>query len=137
MGLASFTARTRTELFTYCIVGGCGFGVEAAVIAMLQYGWGWGALPCRAVSFPTAVLVTWWLHHRYTVRSRGGPGELGRHLISQSAGLLTNLAVYAAMILVLPYFDRHALVPLVAGSAAGLVVNFVLSKHFVFIRTRG
>jgi putative flippase GtrA len=62
-----------TQLVRYCMVGGVGFAVEAALIALLQYGFGWSALPCRAVSFPVAVLVTYWLNHRYTFGSRGGP----------------------------------------------------------------
>src|SRR3954468_725144 len=121
-----------TQLLRYCIVGGCGFLVEALLIALLQYGFGWSALPCRAVSFPVAVLVTYWLNHRYTFGSRGGWRELGRYLASQGAGLLTNLAAYAAAIYVAPQLDAHALVALVIGSALGLAVNFVLAKLVVF-----
>jgi putative flippase GtrA len=121
-----------TQLLRYCVVGGCGFAVEALLIAGLQYGFGWSALPCRAVSFPAAVLVTYWLNHRFTFGSHGGWAELARYIGSQGAGLLTNLAAYTAAIFVVPELDRHALVPLVIGSALGLAVNFVLAKVFVF-----
>jgi len=120
------------QLARYCVVGGVGFAVEALVIASLQYGLGWSALPCRAVSVPAAVLVTYWLNHRYTFGSRGGVRELARYIASQGAGLLTNLIAYTATIFVVPALDRHALVPLVIGSALGLAVNFVLAKFFVF-----
>jgi hypothetical protein len=46
------SARTFGQLLRYCMVGACGFAVEATVIAMLQYGWQWGAMPCRAVPCP-------------------------------------------------------------------------------------
>ncbi|HEX2826112.1 MAG TPA: GtrA family protein [Burkholderiales bacterium] len=121
-----------TQLLRYCMVGGVGFAVEAAAIAVLQYGFGWSALPCRAVSFPLAVLVTYWLNHRYTFGSRGGLAELARYMLSQGAGLIANLAAYAATIFAVPQLDRHALVALVIGSALGLLVNFVLAKLFVF-----
>jgi len=102
------------------------------VIAILQYGYGWSALPCRGVSFPTAVLVTWWLNYRYTFGSRGGIAELTRYFGTQGVGLLTNLAAYAAAIYAVPALDAHALVPLVIGSALGLAVNFLLANRFVF-----
>ena len=114
------------------MVGGVGFAVEALAIALLQYGLGWSALPCRAVSFPLAVLVTYWLNHRYTFGSRGGLAELARYLGSQGLGLVTNLIAYTATIFAVPELDRHALVPLAVGSALGLLVNFVLAKLFVF-----
>lgn len=121
-----------TQLVRYCMVGGVGFAVEAAAIALLQYGFGWSALPCRAVSFPLAVLVTYWLNHRYTFGSRGGLRELARYVGSQGVGLATNLVAYTATIFAVPELDRHALVPLVIGSALGLLVNFVLAKLYVF-----
>ena len=120
------------QLLRYCVVGGVGFAVEALLIALLQYGFGWAALPCRAVSFPAAVLVTYWLNHRYTFGSAGGVRELARYVASQGAGLATNLAAYALTIFIVPELDRHALVPLTIGSALGLAVNFVLAKVLVF-----
>ena len=126
------TSRTIGQLFRYCLVGGIGFFVEAATIAFLQHVWGWSALPCRAVSFPAAVLVTWRLNHRFTFGSRGGWGELVRYLSTQGVGLLTNLVAYAAVIAAVPRFDQQALVPLVIGSALGLAVNFLLARHWVF-----
>ena len=120
------------ELLRYCAVGGVGFAVEALLIAVLQYGFGWSALPCRAVSFPAAVLATYWLNHRYTFGSDGGLRELARYVASQGAGLSANLAAYTLTIFLVPELDRHALVPLAIGSALGLAVNFVLAKLFVF-----
>jgi putative flippase GtrA len=134
MSASGIDSRTSAsaQLFRYCVVGGCGFAVEAAVIAFLQYAWQWSALPCRAVSFPCAVLVTWWLNHRYTFRSAGGWGEVARYFSTQGVGLVTNLLAYAAMIQIFPLLDRHALVPLVVGSALGLSVNFLLAKRWAF-----
>jgi putative flippase GtrA len=129
---AAVTARTFVQFIRYCVVGGCGFFVEAALIAFLQYRWGWSALPCRAVSFPVAVVVTWWLNRRYTFATRGGWPELMRYLSTQGVGMLANLLAYTAVIWIVPALDRHALVPLVAGSALGLAVNFALARHWVF-----
>jgi len=114
------------------VVGACGFIVEASLIALLQYGFEWRALACRAVSFPAAVLVTWWLNHRYTFTIVGGVRELLRYLGTQGLGLLTNLVAFTALVRLVPELDRRALVPLVVGSALGLAVNFVLAKRVVF-----
>lgn len=127
---------TLAQLATYIAVGGCGFFVEAAVIASLQHFAHWGALACRSVSFPAAVVVTWWLNHRITFGSAGGWAELVRYIGTQGMGLLTNLAAYTVVIAAYPEFNRQALVPLVIGSALGLVVNFVLAKWLVFSRPR-
>ena len=102
------------------------------MIGLLQYGLQWGALPCRAVSFPAAVVVTWWLNHRYTFASAGGWAEFVRYLGTQGVGLLANLVAYVALVRLVPEFDRRALVPLVVGSAVGLAVNYVLARRVVF-----
>ena len=122
------------QLLRYCVVGGCGFAVEALIVALLQYGFGWSALPCRAVSFPIALLVTYRLNQRYTFGSEGGLGELSRYVATQGTGLAANLAAYLLTIVAVPALDRHALVALAIGSAAGLAVNFALAKLFVFKR---
>ena len=122
------------QLLAYSVVGACGFLVEAAVIAALQYGYGWSALPCRAVSFPAAVMVTWWLNHRYTFGSRGGWEELLRYFGTQGVGLASNLIAYTALIWAVPLLNRHGLIPLAVGSALGLCVNFILAKRIVFSR---
>ena len=127
-------SRASAQFLRYCVVGGCGFAVEAGVIAVLQYVWHWSALPCRLVSFPAAVLVTWWLNHRYTFRSSGGWTEVVRYFSTQGAGLIANLVVYAVMVRLFPMLDRHALLPLAAGSAVGLAVNFVLARRWAFAR---
>jgi putative flippase GtrA len=120
------------QLLAYCAVGGIGFVVEAVLIAGLQYGGGWSAFGCRFVSFPTAVLVTWWLNHRLTFGSRGGWHELVRYLGTQGIGLTTNLLAYALAIWAVPALNQHAVVALVFGSALGLAVNYVLARRFVF-----
>ena len=134
--MAPLSSSTVTQLVGYWLVGGCGFFVEAGLIAMLQYGLQWSALPCRAISFPAAVLVTWWLNHRFTFGSRGGWTELVRYLGTQGLGLVTNLVAYVAVIRLVPELDQQALIPLVVGSALGLAVNFVLAKRFVFHRPK-
>jgi len=118
------------------MAGAVGFLVEAGVIALLQYGWQWTALPCRAVSFPAAVVVTWWLNHRYTFASEGGWSEFVRYLGTQGVGLLANLVAYVALVRLAPQFDRQALVPLVVGSAVGLAVNFLLARRVVFHKSK-
>jgi putative flippase GtrA len=137
VSLSAVTSRTFVQFVRYCAVGGCGFFVEAALIAVLQYRWDWTALPCRAVSFPVAVVVTWWLNHRFTFGTRGGWPELLRYLSTQGVGMLVNLFAYTAAIWIVPELDHHALVPLVAGSALGLAVNFMLARHWVFRTDKG
>ena len=55
---------------------------------------------------------------------------------TQLGGFSVNYAVYALMLWMLPLVHRWPVLGVAAGSVAGLVVNFVLARRFVFRRAR-
>jgi hypothetical protein len=60
--------------------------------------------------------------------------EFAGYLAVQSVGFAANYAVFAAIVVGIPALDGRLLPPTVAGTAAGLVVNYLGAKHLVFRR---
>ncbi len=122
-----------TQGLRYLVVGGIGFVVDAGVLWLMVRA---GANPwaARLVSFPAAVLVTWWLNRVWTFQSReASPGrEASTYFLVQIVGALTNFAVYSAVLAVIAPTAANAVLALAAGSAVGLVVNFAGAKLLVF-----
>lgn len=134
------TAGTRfgaeaTQALRYLVVGGIGFVVDAGILWLLVRA---GANPwlARLVSFPAAVLVTWWLNRAWTFQSRAASRgrEVSTYFLVQIFGALTNFAVYSAVLTVIPPTAGNAVLALAAGSAVGLIVNFAGAKLLVFTK---
>ena len=119
----------------FLLAGGIGFVVDAGVLTLLVQLAQWGPIVARGPSFLAAVTVTWLLNRRLAFRGlaihRAGV-EYRRYLLVQTTGALANLAIYAALIAWMPALGAVPVVPLCAGAVAGLVVNYTLSRRFVF-----
>ena len=129
----------RHRFLKYLLVGAVGFSVDAAVLALQVHILGIGPLLARGPSFFGAVTVTWWLNRNYTFEGLGRHAtgkEYRRYFVVQVIGALTNLAVYAAAILSLPWFADKPVAALALGSAFGLVVKYGLARLFVFANGR-
>lgn len=85
----------------------------------------------RLISFWTAATTTWALNRRFTFKSVSFLDEYIRYVASMLLGGLINYAVYVLTIhsLSSPYAPWLGVV---AGSAAGLFVNYGLARYFVF-----
>ena len=117
------------------IVGGLGFLTEALILHWLVSGLSLSPFIARAVSFPTAVSVTWWLHRRFTfgnARVRAAADRYIVYFMGQVLGAITNLALYAGAICTMPVLAGVPIVPLAIGSVAGLLVNYNWANRFVF-----
>ncbi|MFM0528072.1 GtrA family protein [Paraburkholderia strydomiana] len=124
----------KRELLRFAVAGLIGLLVDAGVLyGMLALGAGYFA--GRAVSFVAAVWATWQINRRFTfVRGTNKSPwvEWWHYLFAMLGGGIINYAGYTAAVLLLP---RHALLPLIAvgiGSLAGMTVNFVSAKLWVF-----
>jgi putative flippase GtrA len=87
------------------------------------------------VSYLCAVTTTWWLNRTYTFTETAGKPrvrEWGRYAVSQLGGGSVNYLVYAGLVYAVPLVERHPVLGVAAGSAAGLVVNFLLARRYVF-----
>lgn len=127
----------KREILRFAIAGVIGFLVDTSVLyGMLALGTGYFA--GRAVSFLTAVWSTWQFNRRFTFASRSEKSiwaEWWQYLFAMLGGGVVNYSAYSAAIVILP---KSALLPLIAvaiGSLAGMTVNFVSAKMWVF-RTR-
>ena len=109
----------------------------AATAALLVSLAGWGPIEARAVSFPAAVLVTWWLNRSITFRGQDGGGllaSLGRYLAVSLLGTSVNFGIYSALVLGSQTLAAHPIIPFAIASGIALVFNYLGSKHFAFRR---
>ena len=123
----------RHRFVRFSIVGAVGFVIEAALLTYFATVPGIGAVKGRAVSFPVAVVTTWWLNRTLTFQSKNNlHRESFRYFLVQSLGAVTNLGVFLALVAMLPGLRTIPVLPLGIASIFGLLVNFTLSKKYVF-----
>ena len=116
-------------------VGAAGFSVDYLVLHSLVELFGFTPISGRLVSFSVAVFSTWLLNRTFTFRQPTSHGPVRQALIYvavQGVGGLANLGAYAAALAVAPELKHMLVIPLVFGSAAGLCLTFVGSKHIAF-----
>ena len=135
------TAMARVVLLPpilrFGLVGGVGFVVDGGLLQLLVSLAGWGPIEARAVSFPAAVLATWWLHRRITFRGQEGGGllaSLARYVAVSLLGTSVNFGVYSALVLGSATKAANPMVPFAIASGIALVFNYLGSKHFAFRR---
>jgi putative flippase GtrA len=130
---------TLREFGRFAIVGAAGLVVDVIVL-YIALAAGFGFFAGRLVSFLAAVWVTWQINRRYTfVAARAGLPVLAwtewfRYLLAMLGGGAVNYAAYSAMIV---FAHRVPFLPLTSvcvGSLAGMAVNFIGAKFFVFKR---
>lgn len=121
------------RLVRFALVGCLGFVVDVAIlypVAWLGAGWVIG----RLCSWLGAATCTWAVNRRFTFAVALAPSwrEWGAYLIANSAGGVVNYATYVALIEAVPAIAAHPYLAVGAGSVAGLLVNFTMSRRFVF-----
>jgi putative flippase GtrA len=119
----------------FCAVGVLGFVVDWAVLEALVHGLGLNPVASRFGSFATAVLTTWLANRSFTFRAGGGENrlsEIGRYVAVQCTGGLANIAVYTLLLRTVPGLTAWLILPVAAGAAAGLLINYFGNKHLVF-----
>lgn len=134
----NFVARLwQTEFLRFAVIGTAAFVVDASTLyAALWFGLGFYA--GRAVSYLVAATFTWYGNRRITfVHSRAegvGPvtAEWLKFLVANLGGGAVNYAIYAVLIASFAIVRAYPVLGVAAGSLAGLVVNFSLSKFVVF-----
>jgi putative flippase GtrA len=132
------TLRRTPQLIRFAFVGCIGFCVDTTVLYTLLYAFGSGYYVGRLISYLCAASTTW-ICNRYVTffesRSDNLLAEWARFLFFSAGGGGVNYAAYAVVI----HFSDHSratpALGIAAGSLAGLMVNYSLSKWFVF-RTR-
>lgn len=127
---------TLQRLMRFGVAGVLGFVVDAGVLYLLAPFLGWyGA---RVLSFWAAATATWLFNRRYTFAdgaARGGRAlwrEYGTYLLAMLGGAAVNYGAYALTLHVLPPAPWVPLLGVAVGSVAGMGVNFVSARWFIF-----
>lgn len=121
----------------FALVGTVGFVVDGGLLQLLTLA-GWGPLEARLVSFPVAVLCTWWLNRSITFQGRDHGSLLAsllRYIGVSVVGTGVNFAVYAGLVYGSQAMAARPLVPFAIASVVALVFNYLGSKHFAFRRS--
>jgi len=116
-------------------VGAVGFGVEAALLALLVYPLGWGPIEARAVSFPVALAATFLLNRCWTFPAGlrfSLLASFGAYTAIQAIGAGINLLAYIVLIKTSQFFAQAPIVALTLGATIALAFNFVYASRLVF-----
>jgi len=124
--------RRLGQFGTFAVIGALGFLVDVAVLyGALALGAGW--VGGRLLSFLAAASFTWAANRRHTFAATASPWrEWSRYMVSMAGGMLVNFLVYSVALVVLPAAWWAPGCAVACGSVAGLAVNFVSAKRFVF-----
>ncbi len=128
----------HAQFLRFALVGAAGFVVDAAALYAAMRYVGANHFVGRLISYPLAATSTWALNRHYTFhmhRSARWLREWGKFLASNAFGGLLNYSMYAALVLLSATVFEHPVLGVAAGATVGLLVNFTLSRRFVFTRT--
>ena len=131
----------RGQLLRFGAVGIAGLLVDLAVLFVLAPLLGWYA--GRVLSFLAAASATWWLNRRFTFATSMTNAadatdaaqpvwqEYGRYIVSMLGGAVVNYTAYVMTL----HFVTAPWAPALGvalGSLAGMSLNFVAARYFVF-----
>lgn len=120
------------QIFRFAVVGTVGFVINAILVELLAHAW--GPLYAQLLAFPIVATLTWYLNRRYTfgASSRTIVHEWFRYVFANLLGWAANNGVYVLLVLHLAVAFRHPSIAVAAGSLAGMVFNFGISRVAVF-----
>jgi putative flippase GtrA len=123
------------QFLRFAFVGAIGFAIDVGVLYLSLALFAVGPYVGRLISYLVAATSTWYLHRRITFRNRPSQ-SMGREWLKfvtlNGVGGLLNYVTYVAC---LHYFAGSIYTPAIGvalGSAAGLGVNYALSRLVVF-----
>jgi putative flippase GtrA len=125
------------QFIRFGIVGCIGYGVDVCVLYFVLYGLDFGHYGGRVISYLAAATTTWYLNRHFTFkhsRSENRSREWARFVALNTIGGTINYIVYSAYIGLYSTSMSAPAIGVAAGSLAGLIVNFLVSKRFAFIR---
>ncbi len=128
----------RSQFLRFAAVGTAGFAVNEAVLFIFLRVFHLDPYSGQALAFLFAASFTWWGNRRLTFREHGAgtahgmAREWAKFIAANALGGAVNYAVYAALVTFAPSPANNPFLGVVAGTLAGLVFNFTMSKRFVF-----
>jgi len=127
-------AKLIRELVLFGLAGGIGFVVDASVLYLLKASL--GLYFGRVLSFLCAVLTTWVINRHLTFNQRASGLSLARefsgYLGLMLGGGLVNYTSYALLVYFFEFVARQPVWGVAVGSCAGMLVNWLLARFFIF-----
>ena len=127
-------ARTAVQFLQFGVVGTIGFVVDTAVL-YAGLALGLGLYGGRAISYLAAATCTWALNRAWTFRTaEQAPAaqQWAVFVLVNMLGFAFNYGTYAVLVASVPFVAAHPVLGVAAGSLAGMIGNFVLSRRYVF-----
>jgi putative flippase GtrA len=122
------------ELVLFGLVGVIGFLVDSGVLYLLKSSM--GLYYGRLFSFISAVLTTWILNRHLTFSKRASGlslfTEFSRYFGLMLGGGVVNYASYALLVYFIEFVARQPVWGVAVGSCAGMMVNYLLARFFIF-----
>lgn len=130
------TPHPARQFVSFATIGAVAFFIDAAVLYAAR-ALGIGLYSGRVVSFLAAATFTWAFNRRYTFPATGAApiAQWSRFLTANALGGFVNYGVYAALVAFVPLVHEHPVLGVAAGSLSGLVLNFIVSRQWVFRET--
>lgn len=129
------STKVSLQFLRFCAVGAIGFCIDGGLLWGLLSN-GFSHVFGRAISFPVAVITTWWLNRMFTFTNANKAcprSQINRYFALQILGSLANLVVYLTILSVITPSSSNALAALAVGATIGLFINFIGSRKFVFV----
>lgn len=127
-------SRTLLQFLRFGVVGIIGFLVDTAVL-YAGLALGLGLYGGRALSYLAAASATFALNRAWTFRGQG-EGRVARQwalfVVLNLVGFAFNYGTYAALVASVALVAQHPVIGVAAGSLAGMMGNFLLSRRYVF-----
>ena len=133
----------RAQFLRFAGVGVAGFLVDEGVLWLMRNLFGLDPFAGRAISILTAMTFTWWGNRTLTFPEHAAQGAVAvfrewlRFVGANGLGALVNYGTYAALLNFAPAPLNNAYLATAIGVGVGLIVNFTLSRSFVFRAHRG
>ena len=124
----------KRKNFIFLVAGFAGFATEALIIRLGMEIFDQQPVLLRAISFPTAVLITWIINRRFGFRVAAPASffEIARYFNTNILAQATNFIVFTALIYAFSFFRNWPEIALVAGTGVSMLISFKLYSTFVF-----
>lgn len=124
------------QLIRFGLVGIIGFVVDTTALYLGVIFFQINPYEGRLLSYCIAATTTWMLNRNFTFSGNhvdSAHYQWAKFVLANSIGGATNYGVYSILIASSPFFLEYLILAVAIGSLSGLILNFFLSKKFVFM----
>ncbi len=125
------------QVLRFGLVAAAGLVVDLAVASALATGAGLALPLAAACGFCAGAVFNYVVNLRWTFAAARPSGRLGAYGLTLAATLLTRIGVVALLEPLVGQGALGALGVLIAATGVSFIVNYGLSKRFVFIPSQG